>query len=365
MVRRIAIVHDSFLEYGGAERVMASIVKLFPEADIFTSTYDNQVIKRLGEPMSKKKIRTSWYHYFPIPRKWYFLQLFAPLIWSLFSLSKYDLVITSSTEGLSNLARVSSNARVDYVHSVPKSFWGMSKRKIIHWTQYGSIYRKWYISSLKKSGCILVNSKHTKKAIELLIGKKNLQILYPPVSKCSTTKSLPRKDYFLTVSRLDPQKNIEIAIQACNELNKKLYIVGTSLYKSYIIYLKSIAGPSIIFLGFVSRKKLCKLYLQAKALIHCAYEEDFGIAPVEAMMHGTPVIAYNHGGIKDTVITGKTGLLYKKHTPSELAKTINSFENISFDRKLIKNNALRFSEIKFHQQLYNLIKHKFSNEKYN
>jgi glycosyltransferase involved in cell wall biosynthesis len=134
-------------------------------------------------------------------------------------------------------------------------------------------------------------------------------------------------------------KRIDLIITACNELKLPLKIVGTGKEEAY---LKSIAGPTIEFMGGVSDAELNSLYDGAKALIFCALDEDFGMVPVEAMAHGVPVIALAQGGVLETVIDGKTGMLFREPSSNDISKTLISFEN---NRRIWSNDCVRQAQL--------------------
>ena len=146
-------------------------------------------------------------------------------------------------------------------------------------------------------------------------------MIYPPAILPKTTelskRSAAQPQYYLFHSRLVKQKGAELVIKTFNRLNKPLIVIGTGAEKKY---LQKIAGPNISFVGFVTDQQLIKLYGQARALIYTAIEEDFGLVPVEAMSCGVPVIAFASGGVKETVVHKKTGLLFEPDLADWLKK---------------------------------------------
>ena len=185
-------------------------------------------------------------------------------------------------------------------------------------------------------------------------------MVYPPVGISQGVAlrgqghPLRRGDYFLYVGRLAKMKGVDLAIRACNELKLPLKIVGTGAGEEY---LRSIAGKTIEFLGSVDDEQLGELYAGCKAVIFPAEDEDFGIVPVEAMGYGKPVIAHNSGGVRETVVDGKTGILFDELSLGGLVKVIKKFSVVSdqFSVKDIKKQAEKFSKDRFQDQMRKLV----------
>jgi glycosyltransferase involved in cell wall biosynthesis len=199
-----------------------------------------------------------------------------------------------------------------------------------------------YISA-QRPDIVLASSKEVKQRINKYY-RRNSVVIYPPVITPQKVNTSTKKEYYLCVSRLVKQKGIELAIRACNQLHLPLLIIGKGKQEKF---LKSISGPTIQFKGFVPDARMDALYEKAIALIYCSLEEDFGIVPVEAMGYGLPVIAYDSGAVKETVIPGKTGILFKEYTLSSITAAIKEFEKNKFDPKICRKQANKFSEMKF------------------
>lgn len=174
--------------------------------------------------------------------------------------------------------------------------------------------------------------------------KRNSTVIYPGVD---TKKFTPNQNkiekYFLVVSRLVSYKKIDVAIRACQKLNQNLIIVGSGRQSQY---LKSISTPNTQFLGSVSEEKLISLYQNCLALI-CPQEEDFGLTSLEVQACGRPVIAYDGGGIAETVVHNQTGILYSDQTISSLANALIKFSSLSFDPQKCRLQAMKFSQDQF------------------
>lgn len=345
---KVALIHDSLIEFGGAERVLQTLLKIWPKADVFTSAIDPGVIKNFP----KIKIKTSFLDKIPYLRqKTSFLQLFAPLIWPKLNLEKYDLVISDSSFGLANTVSVKKPIHVSYIHTPPKNLFGLTEKwglqKIIPYTFFLANY---YRKSIKNNSHLIVNSKNISSVMEKLFGVKT-KVIYPPVNipkKIPEWTKKQKNSYFVTTSRMDREKGLQMAIEACNYLKLPLKIIGQG---RMLNQLKKIAGPKIEFLGFVSDKQMALIYQKAKAFLFCHQNEDFGIAPIEAMTYGIPVIAYFGGGLKETMIDKKTGLFFRKYHVQSLIEAIKKSSQLNFDQKFIAKHAQKFSEKRFEKEL--------------
>lgn len=346
-IEKIAIVHDSMMEFGGAERLLSQIVRIFPKADIYTAVAEPKVVRRI----TKKQIKTTFLNHIGlIKKKPSLIQLLSPLAWLCLDLKKYDLVITHSSFNLANIVNFSGK-RIDYVLTPPRNIfkidppWGL--QKII---PYDRLLRHIYKTRISTSRNILVISKTVQKRLVDCLGI-NSKIIYPgveipPLKEVQKAKK-NRSNYFLTVSRLDKNKMLDSVIETFNKLNLPLFVVGTGKEEGR---LKKIAGKNTVFLGFVSDEKLEQLYLSAKGFIFSALNEDYGLAPVEAMAHGCPVVGYFGGGLRETLVNGKTGVFFHQPTEKSLSQAINKFAHIKFDSLIIREHAKKFSNQKFRKE---------------
>jgi len=335
---KVALIHDSLIEFGGAERVLQTFLKIWPKADIFTSATDKKVLCLFP----KINLQTSFLDKISYLRqKTSFLQLFAPIIWPRLNLEKYDLVISDSSFGLANTVSIKKPVHISYIHTPPKNLFGLTEKwglqKIIPYTFFLANY---YRKSIKNNPHLIVNSKNISGVMEKLFGVKT-KVKIPKWTRKQ------KNSYFVTVSRMDKEKGLQMAIEACNHLQLPLKIIGQG---RMLNQLKKIAGPKIEFLGFVSDKQMALIYQKAKAFLFCHQNEDFGLAPVEAMAHGLPVIAYYGGGLKETLIEGKTGLFFRKYTVDSLISAIKNFSSLNFDPKFIAKHAQKFSEKRFKEE---------------
>jgi len=303
---KIAIVHDSLVEFGGAERVLKSLLRIFPTAHIYTAFVDPRMAKRNFSEIQSDRIhvRLTDYHFWSIHTSLF--QMLAPWLWNKFVPEGYDLVIASSGHLMANLVSVPHQLFVQYIHSPPKNVFSIEPatplQRVIPYT---SLLRYAYTKSIRSADLVLTNSLHMKRVLDTLFTISSFCV-YPPVF---VPRGIPKKQqagYYLVISRLDRSKSIELAIHACNDLQENLVIIGTANEPEYERHLHTIAGPTIQFTGFQPDEHLEQYYVHAKAFLFPSQNEDFGIAPIEAMAYGVPVIAYSAGGSLETVVDQKT-----------------------------------------------------------
>lgn len=341
---KIALVHDQLAVFGGQERVLQSLLKLFPDADVYTSFSNPTIIKQYFPNLRTDQLHHSIIHNAFFTNHKSLFQVFSPLIWKSFNLEKYDLVLSLSSNMLSNLIQTKKPIHIQYISTPPKNLFGLEPlRPLQHFIPYTRIIGTLYKIAIKSSPYIIVNSQHIRKMIYQISGVLP-QVIYPPVRIPTNIPQKTSNKYFLIVSRLDPSKNIELAIKTCNVLKLPLVIVGKAIKASYEKYLKSIAGPTVEFLGEKSDMEIDILYKSVRAFIFTAINEDFGIAPVEAMAHGVPIISYYGGGLKETNINNKTGIFFYKNNVNSLIEAIKILSKIEFNPLYLYTHSKKFGE---------------------
>ncbi len=284
----------------------------------------------------------------------------APLIWGSFDLSGYDVVISSaswySTKGFKK--KNGKPVEICYCHTPPRWLYGY--KTSVEWQKYwpvkmygnvvGNFMRKYDYQAAQKVDYFVANSEEVKERIKKYY-HRDAEVVYPPVSlplanPKSETRNPKNREYYFMVARIVGGKGFEMAIQAAEKAGITLKIAGapTGYYGEYERFSKS---KSVEFLGHVSDEELVKLYAGAKAFFALSQDEDFGITPVEAMLCGTPVIAYYGGGYKETVVEGKTGIFFRKYSVDSLVEAIKKFEHTKIEAKDCVQQAQKFSKEKF------------------
>ncbi len=358
---KIAILHDYLNEFGGAESVLKTLSDMWPDAPIYTafcvpgSTACNV--------FSNRKVITSWMQNVP-----YYQKLFSPLrflipqIWGSFDLSGYDLIITSAswyvTKGLGKRFGV---PEICYCHTPPRWLYGyqtsVDLQKYLPVRIYaavvGHFLRMYDWEQAQKVDQFVANSENVAKRIKKFYRKDSV-VIYPPISikPGSFAAAQDDKEYYLMITRLVGGKGIELAVEAAKKYGIKLKIAGEQAGWAGVSNENS---ENVQFLGRVSDEEKYRLMGGAKAFLALANNEDFGITPVESMACGTPVIAYNGGGYRETVVDGKTGVLFDELTPEGLWNAIQKCEKIRFNVTNIKTHARKFSTDNFKKQMLQLV----------
>ncbi len=364
---KVALVHDYLKDAGGAERVLKVLSDMYPSAPIYTS------FKVAGSDADKifkdKKIHESWLA--PILKIWRLyspLRFLLPIIWGSFDLSKYDLVITSSSNYIARGFRVGKNTKVIcYCHTPPRFLYGFKTgydwRKNIFVRIYGEAIgyylRIFDKNSASKVNYWIANSINVQNRIKKFYDKDSI-VIYPPVNVSeiiNTTKNIKKENYFLIVSRLVGSKGLLETVKLANDLNFSLKIVGSADgFTSVENELKAIGKNNVEFLGRVEDADLWKLYAQALGFIALARDEDFGMTVVESLAAGTTVIAFNGGGFKESVVDGKTGILINDTNTETLKKAIERFNKTKWDKKKIQENAKKFSKERFEKEIIEFVR---------
>lgn len=359
---KVALVHDYILNYGGAERVLESLHKIFPEAKIYTLLYDKKMSKYFPEDI----VQTSFLNKLPnfIKKRHKFLLPFFPVAVESLDLSSYDVVISSSSAFAKGVITRPKTIHICYCHSPSRFLWDYNERylndenynvflkPIVKFLTHKT--RIWDRASAERVDFWIANSKTTQNRIKKFYRKDSV-VIYPPVEKFSHTSDVRDvwKDYFLAVSRLSPYKKIDLIVKAFNKLELPLVIAGSGRDMKR---LRKMAKKNIEFLGFVSDEELANSYENCKAFV-MAHEEDFGIAPIEAMYFGKPVLAYKKGGAEEWLEEGKTGEFFEASSPEALADGVRRlrFNMTGYDKNYIMQKADFFSFERFKKEIIDFI----------
>jgi len=342
---KIALFYDWLNQWGGAEKVLLDLIKLYPKAPIYTLIYDPKKTNWLPK---NTKVYPSILDKISISKKNnLFYTPFYALALQQFDFSKYDIIISTTQISGHYLKTFPKIIFICYFHNINRYLYQTPPQfKIL--TPFLNIYKLIDIKLSQRPNYLFCNSKTVQQRIKNTY-KRESKIIYPGIDTSffipSDKKS--KEKYFLIVSRLVYHKRIDLAIKACHQLNKKLYIVGTGRYKKNLINLiNSLKDSNIKLLDQTDNQKLLNLYQNCEALI-CPQLEDFGLTPIEAQSCGKPVIAYQKGGLTETVINGKTGIFFKHKTVKSLVSALRKFNPINFSKNICRINAERFSNKNF------------------
>lgn len=350
---KVAIVHDWLTNMGGAEPLVLEIHKLFPNAPIYTSVYDAEKMPafknidvRTTSLQTKLPAKLRYKHIlWPTFRAKAFREL---------DLSEFDIIISSSSAEAKSVRKTRpGQVHIAYIHTPPRYYWSHYEefkkefkfgaftpfiRPVIPF--FVKKMRKLDLESTKDIDVFIANSTVTQERIKEYYNKPST-VIYPPVDVARfTPPPKGERDGYVVWGRHVPYKRFDLAIEAANKLNAKLTIAGTGPNTER---LKSLAGPTIKFVGRVSDSALEKLAQTSKAFLF-PNEEDFGISAVEALAAGTPVIAYKKGGALDIVQDGETGVFFDEQTVDSLVEAMERFETMEFLPATLHRKSKRFDK---------------------
>ena len=352
---KVAVVHDWLVNYGGAELFVEYLLKLYPDADIYTLVYDK---KKMKGHFDSNRIFTSYFQKIPFASKIYTKLLkFMPGAFESFDFSGYDLVISSSSSCAKGIITPPSVPHVAFIHSPMRYAWDLffDYRKRSGWltrffmNRWMGQIRLWDYVSSQRIDVLIANSAYIARRIQKFWNRE-ARVIYLPtdVSRFSPSEK-PREDFYVAFSRLVPYKRIDLAVSACKKLGKKLVVIGGGSEEKK---LRELAGNdrNITFTGRASDETVLDYLQRCRALLFCA-EEDFGFVPLEAQACGAPVIAFGKGGACETVIQEKTGIFFPEQTSESLADAICRFEQLdekeTFKKEEIVSHARSFTFERF------------------
>ena len=363
---RIAIVHYWFVSHRGGERVVEAIADMFPRADLFSLVVNPEW---LPKTLRCRPITTSFLQSLPGSTHWHrkLLPLY-PLALEQFDLSGYDLVLSSESGPAKGVLTSAGTCHVCYCHSPMRYLWDFyhqykDRSTVAFWSRpfftcVSHYMRLWDAASANRVDYFVANSRNVAARIRKHY-RRDATVIYPPVNVGAGYLAKEIEDYYLVVGQLVDYKRIDLAIIACNQLRRRLRIVGDG---EQFARLRKLAGPTIQFCGALSDDALHEQYAHCRALVFPG-EEDFGIVPVEAQSFGRPVIAYGRGGVTETVTScsdgsdlppeNSTGVLFAQQCWESLATAILKFEaaELSFRPMFIRQQADRFAPHYFRQNL--------------
>lgn len=347
---KIAIVHDWLTNMGGAESLIINFHEIYPDAPIYTSVYNPD---NLDNKFKNIDIRTSFLQKknkkIKNHKKYYPLM---PMAFESMDLNEYDVILSSSTCCAKGIIPRPDAIHICYCNTPMRYAWekrkdytknmGKLKKKLVSFlTHY---MRMWDVTSSSRVDYFIANSTAVQERIKKYYRRDSVVI--NPAVRCNLFNiSNADGDYYFIVSRLVSYKRFDLAVKACKELGRKLIIIGDGPEKEG---LEKIAQGcnNIKFLGRLPDEEVRKYMAECKALLFPG-EEDFGITPVEAMACGRPVVAFGRGGVLDTVIDGKTGVLFKEQSVESMKEAILKLEAMNFDKQEIRKQALKFDEEEF------------------
>lgn len=368
---KVAIIHDWLVVYAGAERVLEQMLTVFPQADLFATV--NFLPKGERQFIGNRPVNTSFIQRFPLAKRFYrqYLPLM-PLAVEQFDLSSYDLVISSSASVAKGVITGPDQLHICMCYSPMRYAWDLTHQYLKEsgltsgpksWIARYLLHRlrKWDRGTANGVDEFIAISHFIERRIHKVYRRES-KVIYPPVDTNAFALGSSREDYYVTSSRMVPYKRIDLIVEAFTQMpERKLMVIGDGPEMAKI---RRKAGPNIQLLGYLAHDVL-KRYLQsAKAFVFAA-EEDFGIAPIEAMACGTPVIAYGRGAARETITPGVSGILFHDQTAEAIVKAVIEFEESSFqfDPARIRRSAMRFSSGRFRDEFSQFVKTAISRQK--
>lgn len=357
----IAIVADWIIG-GGAERVVEQLHKMYPEAPIYTSYCSDEWRSKLNG-----QVRTSWLQYWPFGAIRKYIGPLRILYFRFLNLKQYDTVISCTGNGEAKFVRVKKPAQHICYCFTPTHFYWRHYQTYLDNPGFGIFnplaklglkilvtpLRKLDYRAAQKPDKFIAISSHIQSDIRKYYNRDSV-IIHPPVDIerfKDIDKSSTKRTGFITIGRQTPYKKTDLIIKACNELKLPLTVVGRGPEHQK---LKQLAGKTVQVLDDVSDQEVSDLLTRSKAFIFAA-EEDFGIAPVEALAAGTPVIAYKAGGALDFVKEGVNGIFFDKQTTEDIENVVKDFNFSQIDEDNVKSSANKFSADHFKSKISDIL----------
>lgn len=341
---KIAIVYDRVNKWGGAERVLLALHKIWPEAPLYTAVYD--------------KNKARWADVFHVHKSFLgnlpheFLPWITPLAFETFNFDEFDVVLSVTSAEAKGIITKPHTRHICYCLTPTRYLWSSAD---IYESQgimgYGlrmmsPMLRRWDKIAASRPDKYIAISQKVKQRIKMYY-KKEADVIYPPVN-INKFKPNGSGKFFLCVARLVPYKRVDIVIEAFNTLGWPLKIVGTGMMEST---LRKMAKRNIEFIGDLTDQELVAYYQGCRAFVYGG-EEDFGIVSVEAQACGKPVICRRESGMTETVVEGKTGEFFDK----DLVGTLQTFVKKRYDSNFCRRNAERFSIDRFTTEMKETIR---------
>ena len=359
---KTALVHDWLNQIGGAEDVLENLVALYPEAPLYTSLYAPQV---MPDHWREWDIRTAFIDRLPLARRKQ--QLYFPLYpvaFEQFDFREYELVLSNKSGFCHGIITGPETLHICYCLTPTRYVWryhqyaeqenlGCLTRSLL--VPFLAWLRQWDRLAADRVDHFIAISQEVRRRIGKIY-RREATIIYPPVDTGRFEPSNRVDDYYVIVGRLVPYRRIDLLIEAFNKMGRRLLIAGNGRDRQR---LEAMAGPTVEFLGYVPDADLPDLLARARAFVFPG-EEDFGIAPIQAMAAGRPVIAYAGGGALDTVIPGETGWLFAEQSVAAIIEAVETADPNNLSPARIRQHAEQFDTAVFRRKISRFIEQKMS-----
>jgi glycosyltransferase involved in cell wall biosynthesis len=360
---KTALVHDWLNQIGGAEDVLETLVGLHPAAPVHTSIYWPAAMPAHWQQWD---IRPSFLDRLPFARRrpQFYFPLF-PYAFERFDFSGYDLVISNKSGFCHGIITGPETLHICYCLTPTRYLWryeqyaereqlGAAVRTIL--PPLLLFMRQWDRLAADRVDHFVAISQEVRRRIAKIY-RRDSTIIYPPVDTSRFQPAAHVEDYYLLVGRLVPYRRIDLLIQAFNQLGRPLLIAGNGRDRER---LEAMANSNITFLGYVPDDQLPDLIARCRAFLFPG-EEDFGIAPLQAMAAGRPVIAYAAGGALETVIPG-TGFLFAEQTVPAMIEAVTTFDPDMISPAFVRAHAEKFDTAVFKKKLTTFIEQKLEEQ---
>jgi len=357
---KVALVHDWLTTIGGAEKVLESLMQIFPSSLYALITNPKQL---KNTPFEGLKIETSFIQKLPYAKRHYrfYLPLF-PIAIEQFNLSDYDLIVSSSHAVAKGVITHAEQMHICYCHTPMRYAWDLYHQYLrdikLQWGLKGIIakaflhyLRIWDVHSSSRVNLYVANSRYVARRIGKFY-QREAHVLYPPVDVDFFSLEERKENFYVTASRFVPYKKMALIVEAFGEMPEKtLIVIGDGPERKNVERKKK---KNIQILGYQSDLVL-RAYLQkAKGFVFAALE-DFGILPVEAQACGTPVIALGKGGTLETVLKNRSGVFFYEQTVQAIIEAIKKFETMKFNPLCIREHAQTFCKERFKKRFLELV----------
>lgn len=340
----------------GGERVLEALCDLYPDADIFTLVCDHGAI---SEKLRRHRIVTSFLQRIGGVRHYQKMLPLMPFALEAFDLTGYDLVISSEAGPAKGIVPGPQAAHICYCHSPMRYLWDLypQYRAASGWLTRlamaltAPLLREWDVTTAQRVDHFVANSSYVAARIDKYY-RRDAQVVNPPVELSRFRIAQAPEDYFLCAGQITPYKKIGLAVEACTRLGLPLVVIGSGADAA----LRRLAGPTVRFLGAVDNATMEHHFSHCRALLFPGVE-DFGLVPLEVMASGRPVIAYARGGATETVVDGRTGLLFHQQTVEGLMAAIARFERSAhrFVPERLQAHARAFDTAVFKARMHALV----------
>ena len=349
---KVALVHYWLVGMRGGEKVLEVLCDLFPDADIYTLVAD---FDALSPTIKRHRITTSFLQKIGGRKHYRSMLPLMPFALEAFDLTSYDLVISSEAGPAKAVVVRPEAVHICYCHSPMRYIWdlypqyranaGFMTRALMSVTV--PFLRQWDVTTSSRVDHFIANSAYVAKRIEKYY-RRAACVIHPPINVSRFRIAESPQDYYLCAGQITPYKKVELAVDACARLGRKLVVIGSGASDE----LRARAGSGAEFLGAVDDATMEHHFANCRALLYPGVE-DFGMVPIEVMASGRPVIAHARGGALETVVAGKTGVLFYDQTVESLIDAIRKFEAVMhlFSPEVIRQHAQSFDEPRFRKEL--------------